>query len=79
MFSLAGEMAEGPGSVPSGPAGDSSSDLLEYLFSGYDKRIRPFSDQQRPVIIEMTIVLAILTELVGISWQLGGEDIKLFF
>uniref|UniRef100_A0A915LHY1 Neurotransmitter-gated ion-channel ligand-binding domain-containing protein n=1 Tax=Meloidogyne javanica TaxID=6303 RepID=A0A915LHY1_MELJA len=41
----------------------SSTDLLDFLFGGYDKRIRPFSDQQRPVIIEMTIVLAILTEL----------------
>lgn len=41
----------------------SSADLLEFLFAGYDKRIRPFSELQRPVIIEMTIVLAILTEL----------------
>jgi len=46
----------------------SSTDLLDFLFGGYDKRIRPFSDQQRPVIIEMTIVLAILTELVCKFW-----------
>ena len=63
MYSLMGELAGPPG----GSMGEhqSPSDLLEYLFSGYDKRIRPFSDQQRPVIIEMTIVLAILTELVS--------------
>ncbi|KHN87591.1 Acetylcholine receptor subunit alpha-type deg-3 [Toxocara canis] len=29
----------------------------------YDKRIRPFVDENRPVIVEMTIVMAILTEL----------------
>jgi hypothetical protein len=63
MFSsLVGELAGPPGG--SIGAEQSTSDLLEFLFSGYDKRIRPFSDQQRPVIIEMTIVLAILTELV---------------
>lgn len=67
MYSLMGELAGPPG----GSIGEhqSSSDLLEFLFSGYDKRIRPFSDQQRPVIIEMTIVLAILTELVNFVWQ----------
>lgn len=30
----------------------------------YDKRIRPFSEANQPVLIKMTIVMAILTELV---------------
>ncbi|VDM41119.1 unnamed protein product [Toxocara canis] len=33
----------------------------------YDKRIRPFVDENRPVIVEMTIVMAILTELVAMK------------
>ncbi|KAE9556039.1 hypothetical protein FO519_000785 [Halicephalobus sp. NKZ332] len=37
--------------------------LLDHLLDSYDKRIRPFSDVDRPVMIEMTIVLGILTEL----------------
>lgn len=43
--------------------GDSA--LLDYLFSGYDRRIRPLSEGRVPVLVELTIVLAILTELVS--------------
>ncbi|KAI6239581.1 Neur-chan-LBD domain-containing protein [Aphelenchoides fujianensis] len=39
------------------------SELLDKLLLRYDKRVRPFADEQRPVIIQCTIVLAILTEL----------------
>ncbi|KAL3077281.1 hypothetical protein niasHS_013270 [Heterodera schachtii] len=50
-------------SSSSSSAAPSDSLLLDYLFSGYDKRIRPFSDGHVPVLVELTIVLAILTEL----------------
>ncbi|KAI6214062.1 Neur-chan-LBD domain-containing protein [Aphelenchoides besseyi] len=39
------------------------SELLDRLLSKYDKRVRPFADEQKPVTIQMTIVLSILTEL----------------
>jgi hypothetical protein len=39
------------------------STLIDAIFDGYDKRLRPYSTTGEPVIIEMTIVLAILTEL----------------
>lgn len=42
---------------------DKATTLLNYMFSGYDRRIRPFANRNKPVIVEMTIVLAILTEL----------------
>lgn len=38
--------------------------LLDHILDNYDKRIRPFTDANRPVVVEMTLVLAILTELV---------------
>ena len=44
---------------------DKATTLLNYMFSGYDRRIRPFANRNKPVIVEMTIVLAILTELVS--------------
>uniref|UniRef100_A0A7E4ZSM1 Neur_chan_LBD domain-containing protein n=1 Tax=Panagrellus redivivus TaxID=6233 RepID=A0A7E4ZSM1_PANRE len=37
--------------------------LLDHVLDSYDKRIRPFADVDKPVIIDMTIVLGILTEL----------------
>ncbi|KAH7699267.1 Protein LGC-9, partial [Aphelenchoides avenae] len=37
--------------------------LLDHILDNYDKRIRPFTDANRPVVVEMTLVLAILTEL----------------
>jgi len=45
------------------------SALLEHILDNYDKRIRPYAGDneiggEKPVMIEMTIVLAILTELV---------------
>uniref|UniRef100_A0A915E627 Uncharacterized protein n=1 Tax=Ditylenchus dipsaci TaxID=166011 RepID=A0A915E627_9BILA len=40
-----------------------TSDLLKHILDNYDKRIRPFADENRAVVVEMTIVLAILTEL----------------
>uniref|UniRef100_A0A183BZH7 Neur_chan_LBD domain-containing protein n=1 Tax=Globodera pallida TaxID=36090 RepID=A0A183BZH7_GLOPA len=58
--SIAPQMLMPPASAASAP---SDSLLLDYLFSGYDKRIRPFADSPVPVFIELTIVLAILTEL----------------
>uniref|UniRef100_A0A914HVP4 Uncharacterized protein n=1 Tax=Globodera rostochiensis TaxID=31243 RepID=A0A914HVP4_GLORO len=58
--SIAPQMPMPPASAASAP---SDSLLLDYLFSGYDKRIRPFADSPVPVFIELTIVLAILTEL----------------
>ncbi|CAD5221868.1 unnamed protein product [Bursaphelenchus okinawaensis] len=39
------------------------SELLDHILNKYDKRVRPFIDDGRPVEIQMTIVLAILTEL----------------
>ncbi|KAI6187102.1 hypothetical protein M3Y98_00206000 [Aphelenchoides besseyi] len=39
------------------------SELLDRLLSKYDKRVRPYADEQKPVTIQMTIVLSILTEL----------------
>uniref|UniRef100_A0AC35TY27 Neur_chan_LBD domain-containing protein n=1 Tax=Rhabditophanes sp. KR3021 TaxID=114890 RepID=A0AC35TY27_9BILA len=40
-----------------------TSELLQQLLSDYDRRIRPYADQNKPVRIEMTIVLGILTEI----------------
>ncbi|KAK0399699.1 hypothetical protein QR680_003167 [Steinernema hermaphroditum] len=40
-----------------------SGELMNHVLSDYDKRVRPYSDTGKPVIIDMTIVLAILTEL----------------
>lgn len=47
--------------------GDPSA-LLDHLLDSYDKRVRPFADIDRPVIIEMTIVLGILTEIVSLRF-----------
>ena len=38
--------------------------LLNDMFHGYDKRIRPFAANNTPVMVDMTIVLGILIELV---------------
>ncbi|TMS39235.1 hypothetical protein L596_005791 [Steinernema carpocapsae] len=40
-----------------------STELMNHVLANYDKRIRPYADTGKPVIIHMTIVLAILTEL----------------
>ncbi|CAB3409181.1 unnamed protein product [Caenorhabditis bovis] len=37
--------------------------LIDTVMKRYDKRIRPFAETNRPVIIHMTIVLGILTEV----------------
>uniref|UniRef100_A0A0N4Z9J1 Neur_chan_LBD domain-containing protein n=1 Tax=Parastrongyloides trichosuri TaxID=131310 RepID=A0A0N4Z9J1_PARTI len=39
------------------------SRLIEHILNEYDNRIRPYADYYRPVMINMTIVLGILTEL----------------
>uniref|UniRef100_A0A1I8A729 Secreted protein n=1 Tax=Steinernema glaseri TaxID=37863 RepID=A0A1I8A729_9BILA len=41
----------------------STKRILDNLLSGYDKRIRPHSENNTAVIIRMSIVLAILIEL----------------
>jgi hypothetical protein len=33
------------------------------MLAKYDKRVRPFTDEKKPVTVQMTIVLGILTEL----------------
>uniref|UniRef100_A0A0K0EJU9 Neurotransmitter-gated ion-channel ligand-binding domain-containing protein n=2 Tax=Strongyloides stercoralis TaxID=6248 RepID=A0A0K0EJU9_STRER len=39
------------------------SHLIEYILYEYDNRIRPYADYNFPVMVNMTIVLGILTEL----------------
>uniref|UniRef100_A0A7E4V033 Neurotransmitter-gated ion-channel ligand-binding domain-containing protein n=1 Tax=Panagrellus redivivus TaxID=6233 RepID=A0A7E4V033_PANRE len=43
-----------------------TGELVDTLFDGYDRRIRPFDQEGIPVIIDMSIVLGILIEL---KWQ----------
>uniref|UniRef100_A0A0N5BC15 Neur_chan_LBD domain-containing protein n=1 Tax=Strongyloides papillosus TaxID=174720 RepID=A0A0N5BC15_STREA len=39
------------------------SQLIEHILNDYDSRVRPYADYYCPVMINMTIVLGILTEL----------------
>ncbi|KAK6051274.1 hypothetical protein COOONC_11221, partial [Cooperia oncophora] len=39
------------------------TNILDNIMIRYDKRVRPNADTQHPVIVHMTIVLGILTEV----------------
>lgn len=53
-----------PKKTPSVSFADPESMLMDDLMRVYDRRLRPDMSKGRPVTIHMTIVLAILTELV---------------